>query len=143
MSETATQMNRHKITFIAPDGSDLSAPDPSFLQDLIMSSGDDYWQGASGDAALWFDRGDGKRARLILMEDESAGFFLLYKNPESGGDFHPASDDESDQTVTIYVGGEPMEINAADFVSREKAWEAVAYFLNEGERDPDLDWRKW
>jgi hypothetical protein len=144
MSEAAVKMSGNdQITFIAPDGSDQTAPDPIFLRDLILMSGDDYWQSGAGDAALWFDREDGKRARLIIMEDETSGFFLLYEHPESGDYFCPEGSQESEQSVTIYMGGEPMEINARHFLSKDQTWQTVEYFMKAGERNPALDWQVW
>jgi hypothetical protein len=144
MSETAVKMSGNKqITFISPDGSDQTAPDPSFLHDLIRTSGDDYWQSGAGDAALWFEWEDGSRARLIMMEDENFGFFLLYEHPKNGDYFCPEGPGESDQLVTIYMGGEPIEINARHFLPSDQTWQTVEYFMKTGERDPNVDWQVW
>jgi hypothetical protein len=147
MSETAVKMGgetgKH-ITFIAPDGVDRIAPSPEELRELVLNRGDDYWQADAGDAAIWYDREDGSRSRLILVEDERHGFFLLYEAPDGdGGYLCPVEEQATDETVTVYTGGEPMEVEARRFVSKEKAWEAVEYFLQTGEANPKLNWEAW
>ena len=144
MSDTATSMSRtNRITFISPDGADTVAPNPESLRDLIMNAGDDYWQYGSGDAALLYDRDDGARVRLILMEDETAGFFLLYEDPETGEYLHPKGSDPGDETITISMGGEPMDVSAQNFVAKDKAWEVVEFFMRDGERAPVPEWKIW
>ena len=149
MTEPATQMSGNKrVTFISPYAEHTPAPDPALLRDLIMNSGDEYWQAAAGDAALWFDEDDrenGKRARLIFKEDEKLGFFLIYVDPENGDYFCPVVAIENDQRVMLEdpSGGEPLDIKLSNLLDKDTTWKVVEYFQQHGERLPNLTWQEW
>ena len=132
-----------EITFIAPDGTDHAAPEPEWLRELVLGGGDEYWQAGSGDAALWYDHDEERRSRLLLMGHEPEGFFLLYEAPGEGGYYCPAGGDEGSRAVTLYVGGEGMEVPAGRMVPKEAAWEVVDDFLRDGGRSRRLEWEPW
>jgi len=132
-----------QITFIAPDGEERLDPSREFLKELILKRGDEYWQSGSGDAALWFDYDEERRARLILIENEPEGFFLLYESPDEGMYYCPTNEAELEQTITVYVGGEEMEVSVGHFLNKQVAWLAVEDFLQSGERSAKLKWEVW
>ena len=103
-----------------------------------------FWAAGSGQAALEF-RGPEGGSRLLLMSLEAAGFFLIFE-PAKGTSLcsiNPqASATEQDQ-VTIYVGGEPLEIPRQNFLDKETAWQVIGDFLHDGQPSPRVKWEQW
>lgn len=50
---------------------------------------------------------------------------------------------DSDPTVEIYVGGEPLQVPRRNFVDRELAWEVIADFLRDAKRSRKIEWEVW
>ena len=132
-----------EITFIEPDGTTHAAPAIAWLRELVLGSGDEYWQAGSGDSALWYDHDEKRRTRLLLMEHEPEGFFLLYEPVDGVGGYYCPAGAEDGPKVMIYVGGEPMEVPAGSMVPKEVAWEVVEDFLSNGGRSRKLKWQEW
>jgi hypothetical protein len=135
-------MARAETIFNTPMGPDRVNPSPEFLRDLVLRGGDDFWTAGSGQAAL--DHKGEEGGRLLVMGLDAAGFFLVH---ESGKDSYcsrnPSVAPDSDPTVEIYVGGEPLQVPRRNFVDRELAWEVIADFLRDAKRSRKIEWEVW
>jgi hypothetical protein len=126
--------------YFAPAGESVTNPDPDRLKELILNGGEDYWNVGSGQASLEYVEDSGRTALLLALEP-SLGFYLEYVNRNKVY-YVPVGEGPLDRTVTIYVGGDPMPLPTAFFVSRELAWDAVELMCRSGERTPKINWKE-
>jgi hypothetical protein len=70
---------------------------------------------------------------------------LIYE-PASGNSLssiNPAAPATEQDVVTVYVGGEPLEVARNNFLDRETAWRAIGDFLHDGKPSPRVKWEEW
>ncbi len=72
--------------------------------------------------------------------EQSLGFYLEYIDQHSVF-YVSLGNGNFEDTVTVYVGGEPLVLPLAFFVSREAASAAVEEFCNTGQRSDVLIWK--
>jgi hypothetical protein len=133
-----------KIVFSLPEGREQVNPSPDSLRELVLSRGDDFWAAGSGQAALEFKGVEGG-SRLLLTALDKVGFFLIYE-PSKGESLCPINPSDSAQeqdSVTVYVGGEPMEVPRQNFLDKETAWRVIGDFLHDGQPSPRIKWEAW
>lgn len=142
MSQSHVAMDSPRVIFNLPDGKEQVNPATESLRDFVLNRGDEFWATGSGQAALEF-KGAEAGSRLLLTGLQSAGFFLIYEAAE--GDplaaTNPTTTDQ--EMITVYVGGEPMEIPASNFLDRETAWRIIGDFLHDGKPSPRVTWEPW
>jgi hypothetical protein len=132
-----------RIVFNAPDGREVLNPSRESLRELVLGKGDDYWARGGGDAAVMFTGPEGG-SRLILIGHEPEGFVLLYEAPTGEYSIPTLSSATEEQNpVTVYVGGEPMEVPRQNVLAKEAAWRVIADFLLNGQRSPQVKWDPW
>jgi hypothetical protein len=133
-----------RIVFSVPEGREQVDPSADSLRELVLRRGDDFWAAGSGQAALEFKGSEGG-SRLLLMGLEKVGFFLIHE--ASTGDslcsVNPSPEANEQDSVTIYVGGEPMEVPRRNFLDKETAWPVIATFLLDGRPSPQVKWDLW
>ncbi|HET6976200.1 MAG TPA: hypothetical protein VFI24_07750 [Pyrinomonadaceae bacterium] len=136
----ATQLPR--VIFNLPDGKQEVNPSEKSLRDFVLDRGDEFWATGSGQAALEF-KGMEAGSRLLLTGLQSAGFFLIYEpaRGDSLSAINPAT--SQNEMITVYVGGEPMEIPRSNFLDRETAWRVIGDFLHDGKPSPRVTWEPW
>src|SRR5262245_56288579 len=130
MMQSRAEMQPPRIIFNIPDGREELNPSPESLRELVLSRGDEFWAAGSGQAAIEF-KGTETGSRLLLMGLQDAGFFLIFEPAEgdSLASINPSSTVDGAQ-VTVYVGGEPMEVPRQFFLDKETAWRVIGDFLN-------------
>ena len=144
MSQTQEATQPPKITFCLPEGREQVNPSPESLRELVLHRGDDFWAIGSGQAALEF-KGKEAGSRLLLMRLQAGGFFLIYE-PATGDSLasvNPNNHTATDETATIYVGGEPMEVPRSNILDREACWRVIGDFLHDGLPSPRVQWEPW
>src|SRR5262245_4058088 len=144
MSQSQPTMQPPRIIFSLPQGREQVNPSQESLRDLVLKSGDDFWAAGSGQAALEF-KGNEPASRLLLMGLQSAGFFLIYE-PAQGDSLNsvdPAKPAATEDMVTVYIGGEPMEVPRHNFLDRETAWRVIGDFLHDGQPSSRVQWEPW
>jgi hypothetical protein len=144
MTQGYAAMQPPTITFSLPEGREQVNPAPEALRDLILKGGDDFWAVGSGQAALEF-KGNEAGSRLLLMGLHSEGFFLIYE-PAKGASLasiNPTVPEVDDESIELYVGGEPMEVPRSNFLDRETAWRVIGDFLHDGKPSPRVNWEAW
>ena len=133
-----------RIVFSLPEGREQVNPSPDSLRELVLSRGDDFWAAGSGQAALEFKGADGG-SRLLLTGLDKAGFFLIYE-PSKGDSLcsvNPSAAPKEQDLVTVYVGGEPMEVSRQNFLNKETAWRVIGDFLHDGQPSLRVGWEAW
>lgn len=125
--------------FSPPDGDEVTNPDKKWLRDLVLNKGEDFWNAGAGQGSLKFSGPDGTVELLLTME-QSLGFYLEYIDQNSVY-YVSLGNGSFEDTVTVYVGGDPLVLPSAFFVSREVAWTAVEEFCNTGQRSDALTWK--
>ncbi len=125
--------------FSPPDGEIVENPAPDRLRNLILNEGEDYWNAGAGQASLTC-REDGSTKVLLLTMEPSLGFYLEYVDPDKVY-YIPFKGGTFDDTVTVYVGGDPLLLPAAFFVPRELAWAAAEEFCRSGGRTDKITWK--
>jgi len=137
-------MQPPRIIFNLPEGREQINPSNESLKELVLHGGDDFWATGSGQAALEF-KGKGDGSRLLLMGLQSAGFFLIYEPAEGDAitSVSPAKPANEEDMVTVYVGGEPMEVPRTNFLDREIAWRVIGDFLHDGQPSARVQWEPW
>lgn len=138
----ATQSPR--VIFNLPEGKEQINPSEESLREFVLNRGDEFWATGSGQAALEFT-GPQVGSRLLLTGLQSAGFFIIYEPAEgdSLSALNPASPNTEQEMITVYVGGEPMEIPRSNFLDRETAWRVIGDFLHDGKPSPRVTWEPW
>lgn len=121
---------------------DESNPSRERLKTLVLETDEDYWQRGSGELALQFNEG-GRQIDLILTLEEWHGIHLQYVPAPGDCDWYVAINDEaSEESVSVYIGGQKHQMPAYMFVPRQDAWRAVEQFLEDGSRTKDLKWAR-
>jgi hypothetical protein len=142
MNQSHAAMKSPRITFNRPDGKEQINPATESLRDFVLNRGDDFWATGSGQAALEF-KGADAGSRLLLTGLQSAGFFMIYE-PTDGDPLAATNSATTEQDmITVYVGGEPMEIPPSNFLDRETAWRIIGDFLHDGKPSPRITWEPW
>ena len=133
-----------EIVFSVPEGGEQVNPSADSLRELVLSRGDDFWAAGSGQAALEFKGVEGG-SRFLLTALDEAGFFLIYEpsQGESLCSIDPSAAAKERDSVTVYVGGEPMEVPRQNFLDKETAWRVIGDFLHNGQPSPRVGWEAW
>jgi Immunity protein Imm1 len=142
MSQSQATMQSPRVVFNLPDGKEQVNPPTESLRDFVLNRGDEFWATGSGQAALEF-KGAEAGSRLLLTGLQSAGFFLIYE-PAEGDPLAATNPTTTEQEmITVYIGGEPMEIPNGNFIDRETAWRIIGDFLHDGKPSPRVTWEPW
>jgi hypothetical protein len=144
MIQSRAEMRPPRIIFNIPEGREQVNPSPESLRELVLNRGDEFWAAGSGQGALEFS-GAESGSRLLLMGLENAGFFLIYE-PSKGdslASIGSSSLTNGEDTVPVYVGGEPMEVPRRNFLDKETTWRVIGDFLQDGRLSPRVKWEPW
>ena len=130
------------IFFRAPSGESHENPAREWLKELIFDRGDDFWDVETGEAVVEY-REDGRRKSKLLLTGLEEYGFMLHHYFASGDERELVltSGEPTGEVVEAVIGGEPVPCRREYFVPRETAWEAVAHFLQTGERKAGLNWQ--
>ena len=129
------------ITFIEPNGLDVTNPEPNLIEEAIYNKGDKYWQSNAGDAAFWFDEDDQRKADLVVVSKEPYGFRLEYQSYVNDADYVLIDGDNSSETIIAIVGGNETSFPRNQFVPKDTAWSAISHFMKTGEPLESLRWQ--
>jgi hypothetical protein len=127
-----------EIEFWAPSGETLKNPSMEVLREIIFERGKEFWERDSFDAGLYY-RAPDANSQLILMRKEPYGFCVQYIGQEED-EYALASDEEPNEVVTVYPGGESLKLPRNYFVSPADAWTAIEEFCQSGKRQTGLRW---
>ena len=127
-----------RIEFTSPaDGDMIADPGLQMLRILFLYVGPEFWNSGSGDSCIDF-YDEKKEAALEILFDNPNGFYLRYK--AKGQDFHSSNDSDFSVVTKIYVGGNPLILPVKFFIDRGKAFDAVHYFCQTGDRINTVPW---
>ena len=127
-----------RIEFTSPaDGDIIVDSNLQMLRILFLYVGAEFWNSGSGDSCLDF-YDEKKEAALEILFSNPHGFYLRYK--AKGQDFHTSNDSDYSVVTKIYVGGNPLVLPIKFFIDREKAFDAVHYFCQTGDRINTVHW---
>lgn len=125
--------------FSPPDGEIIRNPKPESLKELVLNRGEDYWNAGAGQGSL--DRKQrGRSLQLLLTFSTDHGFYLEYID-RNDVYFVSMGEGTFDQTVTVEVGGDPILLPTAFFISPDQAWAAVEEFCATGKRTTAIRWK--
>jgi hypothetical protein len=130
------------LTLVLPSGDEILEPTEADLRAVIFDTDQHYWDSGSGDAALLYMRGRESvhdKPWLNFFMQEPHGFFVRF-TAHSEPPSVPYDGSDANMSVVHYVGGDPLRLPLACFVSREAAWEVTKYFFAARERLPRLRW---
>jgi hypothetical protein len=126
--------------FSPPDGEIIQNPQLDWLKDLILNKGEDYWNAGAGQASLKRHE-NGATIELLLTLEPSQGFYLEYIDPQNVY-YVSLGEGTFDKTVTVYVGGDPVLLPTAFFISRKLALAAVEELCSSGCRTTKITWKQ-
>ena len=130
-----------RIVFRDTAGEAHENPAASWLKDLLLNAGDDFWAGGSGEAVLNYSEGGEQTSKLLLTGLDEYGFMLHHNvSPKTEPDRVLTTGLRTGEVVEAIIGGEPIPCRREYFVPKATAWEAVEYFLHTGKRKEDLHW---
>lgn len=121
------------IRYNGPSESEIQNPSIDFIRDIIFNKNEKYWKQGSGDSCIEVN---GIEERLIFFFDEPYGFFIM-RHPDY---IVPINREIPINTVEHMLGGEPMKIPTCSYVSREKAFEIINYFINDLNFEELVEW---
>ncbi len=130
-----------KITFLTPSGEDIENPSAEILENFIYEKDETYWNSNAGDAGLWYDENDSRKAELNIVFEKNYGFRFVYSSYQDNADYLLKLDNNLQNEISLYVGGEPIKYSAADFVNKDIAWQVVKEFLNSGNQTSKFQWQ--
>ncbi len=130
-----------KITFLTPSGEDIENPPEAILENFIYAKDETYWNSNAGDAGLWYDESENRKAELNIVFERSYGFRFVYSSYQDNADYLLKSDNNLQKEILLYVGGEPIKYSAADFVNKDIAWQVIKEFLHSGNQSPKFQWK--
>jgi hypothetical protein len=134
------------LTYFSPEGDFIANPPLELLHSLLFEEPPEYWCQGSGMSDLCFiDHTEtayvaiNDRPSLSFFAVEPYGVLLSYQAPRQSSQV-PCIGLAGKPWVMHYVGGEPMYVPLACFVSRPVAWEAVQEFVRSQRKPEALDW---
>jgi hypothetical protein len=128
------------LEFFNPQGEEIKDANLSEVVQLLQNQGESYWSVGSGAAELTFSEG-GCTTKLQLVFHRNCGFHLLFVSPDRAR-FLSTGDGPLNHVVKPYVGGDPMPLPEAYFVTRETAVAAVEEFGKSGQQPSNVRWIK-
>jgi hypothetical protein len=133
-----------KIVFTVPlNGAEIPDPSMEQLREWVFHGGEKFWAAGSGQGLLEHVT-DGPRKRwpnLLLMFEESEGFYLEYIDGQ--GQYHvPIASEDYGRKVLVYIGGDPIQVPPAFFLSADIAWSVVEEFCRSGEGSSTIRWKR-
>ena len=111
-------------TYYGPDGEIVQNPSDEFLISILKKD-ETYWKEGSGDSCLYFEDID---QRIIFFKDEPYGYFIMH-HPDYLVPFNP---NKNNDTVYHNVGGEPMVVSTACYLSQNEVEKIVLKFAKSG-----------
>lgn len=137
-----------KTDLRTPLGPDVKDVDLRYLEAIVLSKGEEYWNHprGSGDATLTQSIG-GQEQSLSLTYKAPYGFLLSHYQLGEIDPYVATISDDWTETTDVLLGGEPWTIPKAFLVDRATAWLVVKHFFQTGERLDTLKWidlnRSW
>jgi hypothetical protein len=125
--------------FIDAMGNEYPDPDRDWLKSLMFDMDEDVWIGSSGDAGLICTENGAPKAGMTLIGRDDLGFMI---NQSSKGErtYTMTANAGTGKSVSVEVGGEPMQVPDRYFVPTALAWKAVEHYLDTGGRSQDFGW---
>lgn len=119
----------------------MEDPSPGYLRSLIIAPPPGYWTVGSGGATLDFETDDGRKLSLLILPNDSIGYYLHYLEEANGRivndwlslwDENRLSEDAScsDQWMA----------SVGLFLPADSAAVAVEEFARTGQRSQDIRW---
>lgn len=126
-----------EVKFITCSGDKIINPDSQYLKSLIRNGGLEYWDAGSGQAMIEYKDGD-KTSELYLMMSEGYGFYLEHYKDKTY--YVTMTNSSFEDVAKVYVGGDPIPVPRALFLSIKDTEIQVERFLNTGEVSYDIKW---
>lgn len=125
------------VRYLSPTG-EVPELQVTQLREAVLHGGADYWTFDAGMATLSREEPELEEV-LDIFGDEQAGFCLSFRSDR--GRFASVSPDDSvSGVVTVYPGGEPLELQRQNFVPPELAWAAIEEFIRQPGLPTALKW---
>jgi len=131
------------MQFQAPDGSIVENPNIEALRANMIDNFPDYWYQGHGGAIIYCYNDDTLVSNLLISPSAEHGIYLNYSTKEDG------------RTIATWVSMDnPLNLgtwtecayewyaSVGLFLPLEKAWSGIKYYLETGERSPDIDWKQ-
>jgi len=125
--------------FSPPYGDVILNPDLLFLEILVLYVNDEYWCSGSGDSYIEYED-EAKTSRIEILFSLEYGFYLRFQAWQE--DYHSLGLGDFTNTVTVYVGGDPLLLPTKFFITREQALLVVKEFCQTGKRINKINWGK-
>jgi hypothetical protein len=127
--------------FCSPaDGDIIENPDISFLRILILYVGKEYWNSGAGQGYITYVK-DNKDQQLLITFDQDWGFYLEFQSNQEDTQV-TLGKGNFENTVSPYIGGNPVLLPTKFFITREKALLAIEKFVKTGDRTNQITWGK-
>jgi hypothetical protein len=120
-----------------PLGDYIKPLDMTWLREMILHGGSEFWNAGSGEAAV-----DYGQLALNLIFHEDYGFYLAYHESDTAR-YVPWMLDECGRVVTVSTGGQPFDLPEALFVPRDLAAVVIEEFCRTGQRTQEaIRWKR-
>jgi hypothetical protein len=118
-----------------PMGEVVHRPDSSWLRELMLHAGPEFWNAGGGDAKV-----EHGLAWIILIFHEQYGFSMDYRDPSEDCTYCPWMQDGHGRPVEVTTGGSSFFLPEAMFVPRDLAFAVVEEFCRTGRRSDKIRW---
>ena len=129
------------MQFHAPDGPIVENPNIETLRTNMIDNFPDYWYQGSGDAMICCYNDDKLESTILIFPSEEHGIYLRYLTQENGRvKANWVSMENTSNLATLTECSDEWYVSVGLFMPLEKAWSGIKYYLETGERSPEIDW---
>ena len=142
-----TTTTKNKLFFRAPSEPDLGLIEgPESIKDLVLHSDNAAWKTGSGDAPLVYKSAK-RESEICLMCRMPYGMIVTHKfhkeDSEDPSLYVALLSKDSNEDISLWVGGNFSLFPRAFFLCRELAWEIIRDFCKDGSRSDKAIWMKY
>jgi hypothetical protein len=128
-----------KIEFADPMNDDYEDISLTDMKKIIFDKKDDFWAVGSGTAKISYYIGGERLSFFSLSANEKFGF-LINCGKSLSESKNLLYGENTEEIAQLFIAGDIVKVNRKAVVPKEVAWKAIEYFLQTGERNPDLTW---
>jgi len=132
------------IEIVGPAG-DFDEIDAEVIEKLrsrLVDNAEEFWARNRGDVGINWIHGE-KAAQLVLYYSRLHGYHVLHKGFGENDHVALARSEGSNAPVTIYFGGEPVNVPARAFVPAETLWVVLEQLLRDPKRPQAPQSHEW
>jgi hypothetical protein len=96
----------------------VTNPQLNWLKKLVLKEGRTYWNAGAGQGSLTRQE-EGKTEILVLTMAPKLGFYLQFSIDDEVS-YDSIGEGNFEESVTVYVGGDPWILTTAFFVPKSK-----------------------